>query len=126
VERFFYLLGIVPARFIHPDWAVWVGIPVDDCWPFLTSMFLHGGWQHIIGNMWTLWIFGDNVEDRMGPIRFLAFYLLSEGSWTHDHPITCEKARGLRSYRDLFWSAHHCPVTHPKFSADPTRIAICS
>jgi len=39
-------------------------------------MFLHGGWIHIIGNMWTLWIFGDNVEDRMGPVRFLAFYFL--------------------------------------------------
>ena len=39
-------------------------------------MFLHGGWAHIIGNMWTLWIFGDNVEDRMGPFRFTVFYLL--------------------------------------------------
>src|ERR1700724_4671055 len=44
--------------------------------PMFTSMFLHGGWMHVIGNMWTLWIFGDNVEDRMGPIRFLFFYLL--------------------------------------------------
>ena len=43
---------------------------------FLTSMFLHGGWMHLIGNMWYLWIFGDNVEDRMGHLRFLAFYLL--------------------------------------------------
>jgi membrane associated rhomboid family serine protease len=39
-------------------------------------MFLHGGWLHLIGNMWYLWIFGDNVEDRVGHIRFLAFYLL--------------------------------------------------
>jgi membrane associated rhomboid family serine protease len=39
-------------------------------------MFLHGGWMHIISNMWTLWIFGDNVEDRMGPGRFLIFYLV--------------------------------------------------
>jgi membrane associated rhomboid family serine protease len=39
-------------------------------------MFLHGGWMHVIGNMWTLWIFGANVEDRMGPMRFLFFYLL--------------------------------------------------
>src|SRR4029077_560609 len=38
--------------------------------------FLHGGWFHIIANMWTLWIFGDNVEDRMGPGRFAIFYLL--------------------------------------------------
>jgi membrane associated rhomboid family serine protease len=38
-------------------------------------MFLHGGWIHLIGNMWTLWIFGDNVEDEMGPWKFLIFYL---------------------------------------------------
>ena len=43
---------------------------------FLTSMFLHGSWSHVIGNMWYLWIFGDNVEDRMGHGRFIAFYLL--------------------------------------------------
>jgi membrane associated rhomboid family serine protease len=76
LDRLFYLLGIVPARYSHPEWAVRVGFPVDDYWPFLTSMFLHGGWAHIIGNMWTLWIFGDNVEDRMGPFRFTLFYLL--------------------------------------------------
>ena len=42
----------------------------------LTSLFMHGGWMHLIGNMWFLWIFGDNVEDACGPVRFLAFYLL--------------------------------------------------
>jgi membrane associated rhomboid family serine protease len=76
LQQTLYLFGIVPARFTHPDWAAWVGFPIDDYWPFLTSMFLHGGWLHIIGNMWTLWIFGDNVEDRMGPWRFVFFYLL--------------------------------------------------
>jgi len=44
--------------------------------PFIASMFLHGGWLHLIGNMWYLWIFGDNVEDRLGHVRFLLFYLL--------------------------------------------------
>jgi membrane associated rhomboid family serine protease len=43
---------------------------------FFTSMFLHGGWLHLLGNMWYLWIFGDNVEDRMGHFKFLLFYLL--------------------------------------------------
>ncbi len=43
----------------------------------LTSMFMHGGWMHIIGNMWFLWVFGDNVEDAMGSVRFVIFYLLS-------------------------------------------------
>ena len=42
----------------------------------LTSMFLHGGWFHLLGNMWFLWIFGNNVEDSMGHVRFLVFYLL--------------------------------------------------
>ena len=47
-------------------------------WPgsILTSMFLHGGWLHIIGNMWFLWLFGDNVEETLGRIRYLLFYLL--------------------------------------------------
>ncbi|MCH7587412.1 MAG: rhomboid family intramembrane serine protease [Chloroflexi bacterium] len=44
---------------------------------FLSSMFLHGGWFHMISNMWTLFIFGDNVEDRMGSLRYLAFYVLA-------------------------------------------------
>jgi membrane associated rhomboid family serine protease len=43
----------------------------------LSSMFLHGGWLHLIGNMWFLWLFGNNVEDSMGHVRYLAFYLLS-------------------------------------------------
>ena len=42
----------------------------------LTSMFLHGGWMHLLGNMWFLWIFGDNIEDILGPAKYLLFYLL--------------------------------------------------
>jgi membrane associated rhomboid family serine protease len=42
----------------------------------LTSMFLHGGWMHLLGNMWFLWLFGNNVEDSMGRLRFIAFYLI--------------------------------------------------
>src|SRR6266404_9610293 len=76
VENLAYLFGVVPARFTHPDWAASVGFPVDSYWPILTHQFLHSGWLHLFANMWTLWIFGDNVEDRMGPVRFLIFYLL--------------------------------------------------
>ncbi len=54
--------GVVPAFFSAPT--------------LVSSMFLHGSWSHVIGNMWYLWIFGDNVEDRMGHGRFLVFYLL--------------------------------------------------
>ena len=76
LQRFFYMFGLVPARYTHPAWAQWIGFPLDDYWPLITTMFLHSGWLHIIGNMWSLWIFGDNVEDRMGPVRFLIFYFL--------------------------------------------------
>lgn len=76
LQKISYLFGIVPARFTHTDWAQQVGFPLHVYWPFLTSMFLHGGLLHIVGNMWTLAIFGRNVEDQMGPIRFLLFYLL--------------------------------------------------
>ncbi len=44
--------------------------------PTLTSMFLHGSWMHVIGNMWFLWIFGDNIEDYLGHFKYLVFYLL--------------------------------------------------
>ncbi len=53
-------------------------IPANFSWPSVfTSMFLHGGWMHVIGNMLYLWIFGDNVEDRLGHLPFLLFYLAS-------------------------------------------------
>jgi len=77
LEQFFYLFGMVPARYSHPEWARAIGFPVDDYWPFLSSMFLHAGWLHLISNMWTLWLFGKAVEDRMGRMRFLLFYLLT-------------------------------------------------
>ena len=62
VQEFIYLFGLVPAEFSWPT--------------VFTSMFLHGGLMHAGGNMLYLWIFGDNVEDRMGHGRFVAFYLL--------------------------------------------------
>lgn len=76
VHNVYYLYGLVPARYMHPEWAQQAGFPLHDYWAFLSNMFLHGGWLHIILNMWMLWIFGDNIEDRMGAGRFLAFYLL--------------------------------------------------
>ena len=48
----------------------------DTVEPFLTSMFLHGGWLHLILNMWFLWIFGDNIEDTLGGFRYILFYIL--------------------------------------------------
>ena len=61
-NHFIQIYGLVPARFHFSS--------------VLTSMFLHGGWMHIIGNMWFLWIFGDNVEDVLGHTKYVVFYLL--------------------------------------------------
>jgi membrane associated rhomboid family serine protease len=74
---FIYAFGLVPARYSHHRWAHFLGVHLDAYWPFVTNLFLHGGWLHIIGNMWFLYLFGDNVEDRMGHCRFLFFYLLA-------------------------------------------------
>ena len=76
IIQLFYLFGVVPARFTDPEWAASIGFPIGSYWSLLTHQFLHGGWLHIVANMWTLWIFGDNVEDRMGPLRFIIFYLV--------------------------------------------------
>ena len=70
------MLGVVPRRYTDSEWATEAGLDPDNYLPFVTSMFLHGGWLHIILNMWILWIFGDNVEDRMGWTRFILFYLI--------------------------------------------------
>ena len=67
--------GIVPVRYTHPSVAKQFTV-VEQAIPFLSSMFLHGGWIHLIGNMWTLWIFGDNVEDQLGRGRFMILYLI--------------------------------------------------
>jgi len=74
LKELFYLYGIVPLRYSNPEIAAhFTGF--GQYLPFLTSMFLHGGFLHIIMNMWFLYIFGDNIEDRLGHIRYLAFYL---------------------------------------------------
>src|SRR3954454_24819973 len=69
--------GMVPAHFT----AFLQGSPQytfgQVVLPFFTSMFLHGGWMHVLGNMWFLYIFGDNIEDYLGHFKYLVFYLLS-------------------------------------------------
>jgi len=75
--------GLIPAELLYPDGAALAAqghCPPGESRGWLTaitSMFMHGGWLHIIGNMWFLWIFGNNVEDAMGHLRFAIFYLLS-------------------------------------------------
>jgi len=75
-------LGDFVMRYGLVPWKLTEGIrttgfvPSAHLVPWFSSMFIHGGWLHIIGNMWFLWIFGDNVEDRFGPWKFLVFYIL--------------------------------------------------
>ena len=72
---FVYLYGLVPARYSVPPiaehFSFW-----QQGFSLLSFMFLHGGFFHLLGNMWSLYIFGDNVEDHLGPVRYLVFYLL--------------------------------------------------
>jgi membrane associated rhomboid family serine protease len=75
--RVFAGYGLVPARILGPAHTGGLLPPGAGLSTLLTSMFLYAGWLHVIMNLWTLWIFGDNVEDRMGPGRFLSFYLAS-------------------------------------------------
>jgi len=77
LDSLVYEFGVVPRHFQ----LALAGSPRYDLagqsLTILTSMFLHGGWLHIIGNMWFLWIFGDNIEDRIGHFFYLVFYLVS-------------------------------------------------
>jgi membrane associated rhomboid family serine protease len=77
LEWFLYEHALVPARYFSPAWGELEGLSPADLTPFITNTFLHGGWLHIILNLWTLYIFGPALEDRLGTVRFLALYLLS-------------------------------------------------
>ena len=69
LEAFIFKWVLIPAHFLSDPSNEWLTI--------FSSMFLHGGWFHVISNMWVLFIFGDNVEARMGRTGYLIFYLLS-------------------------------------------------
>jgi len=75
-ENFYQVFGVAPARYFFADVASLGDFPPLAIIPLFSYMFLHTGWWHLIMNMWMLWIFADNIEDVMGPLRFLAFYLL--------------------------------------------------
>ena len=75
VDQFVYIYGLVPARYSIPQVAEYFSLG-QQLVSLISFMFLHGGFWHLLGNMWSLYIFGDNVEDRLGPLRYLVFYLL--------------------------------------------------
>lgn len=74
LDNFIINYGLVPQKYFYA--VAHHTHLITRYFPFFTSMFLHGGWMHIIGNMWFLFIFGDNVEDKLGHGNYLAFYLL--------------------------------------------------
>lgn len=68
--------ALIPRRYTDPGWALAQGLDPRNELPFLSSIFLHGGWIHLIANMWSLWLFGGVLEERMGALRFTLFYAL--------------------------------------------------
>jgi membrane associated rhomboid family serine protease len=75
LNQFILTYGLVPARYSVPEVALYFTFG-QQVLSFFSFMFIHGGFWHLLGNMWSLYIFGDNVEDRLGSLRYLAFYLL--------------------------------------------------
>ena len=75
LDRFIFIYGLVPARYTDPHLSGYFTLG-RQILSLISFMFLHGGFWHLLGNMWSLYIFGDNVEDRLGPFRYLTFYLL--------------------------------------------------
>lgn len=76
LESFIRVYGLVPATLAYSIAGTHHVTLQQGLLPLFTCMFLHGGWLHIIGNMWFLWIFGASVEDRLGPLLYLPFYLI--------------------------------------------------
>lgn len=85
LQQFLFEHALVPRRYFVPSWGSQVGLSPSDITPFITNMFLHGGLLHIATNLWTLWIFGPALEERLGSARFLALYLAAGivASFTH-------------------------------------------
>ncbi|MBI4810553.1 MAG: rhomboid family intramembrane serine protease [Ignavibacteriales bacterium] len=75
MEKLIFYFGLIPSSFVTDIQTFQIG--VGTILPLISSMFLHGGWMHLIGNMLFLHIFGDNVEDRFGRFKYLVFYLIA-------------------------------------------------
>jgi len=74
LNDFVNIFGVIPERYFNLAYISEVS-PVIRYLPFFSSIFLHGGWFHVLWNMWFLWIFGDNVEDHFGHFKFFLFYM---------------------------------------------------
>jgi membrane associated rhomboid family serine protease len=82
LEWFLSHFALIPAAFLDSDSRT-----LGDYLPLVTNMFLHGGWLHLILNMWILWLFGPSVEDRLGPGRYLLFYLAAGVAASVTHAV---------------------------------------
>ncbi|MBF7082187.1 rhomboid family intramembrane serine protease [Desulfallas sp. Bu1-1] len=86
LNQIFYTYGLIPADVLN---TIFTGAPLTPVLiNFITATFIHGGWVHVIGNMLFLWVFGDNVEDRLGHFKYLLFYLLAGIAGGVVHVIT--------------------------------------
>ena len=98
MELFLLQFALVPARYFAPPPLGDLGGDPLSYLPFFTNMFLHGGWLHLLLNMWTLWLFGPAVEDRLGTIRYIVFYVCAGvfASFTHAvfNPLSTVPALG--------------------------------
>lgn len=98
LNEFMLAFGIVPAKYAGAG-----SLALVDYLDVITSMFIHGGWLHIIGNMWFFYLFGGSVEDRMGHWRFLIFYILCGISaaviYIFFDPVRYSFHRGIRCHR---------------------------
>lgn len=93
LEQFLRTYGVIPIKYFYSgirleDGSVILFSLDEKIIPLFTSMFLHGGWLHLISNMLYLWIFGDNVEDRMGHFRYILFYILCGLAAAGAHIVT--------------------------------------
>ena len=106
LELFLRQFALIPARYSEVLASGDSDLAAADLFPFFSMMFLHGGWLHLILNMWTLWLFGPTIEDRLGHGRYLVFYLACgfAASITHVSAATC----GCFRWRGWSWLLRSC------------------
>src|ERR1700730_18509039 len=113
LNAFLYSFALIPARYFDSGGFNTVMSPTDYL-PFVSNMFLHGGWLHLIVNMWTLWLFGRVVEDQLGSGRYLAFYfacgVLASATYAALNPDSTVPALGCLGSNRRGTRLLHAPV----------------
>jgi membrane associated rhomboid family serine protease len=108
-------VALIPLRYTEPGLARSVGLDPTNYWPFLTNTFMHGGWLHLISNMWFLWIFGPAMEARFGRLGFAALYVggAVAASFVHvyTHPDSSDPVLGASGAIAAVIGAH--AVSYP-------------